>query len=57
MSQGTTPLTHPNAPHNQPFQGAGRKNLTKKNSWWSVTSSNYWRNAKKPKKDRAEKAE
>ena len=57
MSQGTTPLTHPNAPHNQPFQGAGRKNLAKKNSWWSVTSSNYWRNAKKPKKDRAEKSE
>ena len=57
MSQGTTPLTHPKAPHNQPFQGAGRKNLAKKNSWWSVTSSTYWRNAKKPKKDRAEKSE
>lgn len=40
---------HPNAPHNQPFVGAGRKNLTKKHSWWSATSSNYWRNAKKKK--------
>ncbi len=55
MSQGTTPLTHPNAPHNQPFQlRAGRRNLTKKNSWWNPLSQNYFRNAKKSKKDKSE---
>ena len=42
---------HPSNPGNQPFVGAGRKNLTKKNSWWQVGSPKYWRNAgKKPTK-------
>lgn len=52
----TTPLTHPNAPHNQPFCVGARPNKTKKRSWWNASSDSYWRNANK-KKDRKTKAD
>ena len=52
----TTPLTHPNAPHNQPFCVGARPNKTKKRSWWNASSDSYWRNANK-KKDRKAKAD
>ena len=31
---------HPKAPHNQPFQFTGRKNLTKSKAWWQRGSHN-----------------
>lgn len=46
----TTPMTHPNAPHNQPFNVGARPCKSKKNSWWQPLSSNYWRNAKRKTK-------
>ena len=50
----TTPQTHPNAPHNQPFNVGPRQNKTKKNSWWNIHSSSYWRNAGKKNKKNTE---
>ena len=57
MSNKVDYSVHPNNPAAQPFNVGARPNKTKKHSWWSVTSSTYWRNARKPKKDKAEKAE
>ena len=34
--------SHPKNPANQAFVGAGRKNLTKKRSWWNVDSPTWW---------------
>jgi hypothetical protein len=42
-------MYHVKAPHNQPFNVNGRRNLTKKNSWWNTASSSHWRNAQKKK--------
>lgn len=44
---------HVKNPANQPFVGAGRKNLTKKNSWWNASSGTFWRNRSKPKAKKA----
>ncbi len=52
---GTTPLTNPNAPHNQPFNVSARPNKSKKRSWWNLHSDTYWRNARKAKKDKKDK--
>ena len=57
MSQKLQYQNHVSNPAAQPFNVGARPNKTKKHSWWSVTSSSYWRNARKPKKDKAEKAE
>ncbi len=40
---------HPKNPANQAFVGAGKKNLTKKRSWWAVSSPTYWANRNKKK--------
>jgi len=48
---------HPKNPANQPFNGKGRRNLTKKDSWWNAASGKYWRNAQKAKTKPAEKAQ
>lgn len=40
-------LKNPKAPHNQPFNLNGRKNQTKKRSWWSSLSPTYWRDRNK----------
>lgn len=57
MSQKLQYQNHASNPAVQPFNVGARPNKAKKHSWWSVTSSSYWRNARKPKKDKAEKAE
>jgi len=50
MSQKLQYQNHPSNPAAQPFNVGARQNKTKKHSWWSASSSNYWRNARKPKK-------
>lgn len=40
---------HVSNPANQPFNLNGRRNLTKKRSWWSTLSPTYWRTATKGK--------
>lgn len=42
-----TALENPKAPHNQQFNVGARRNKTKVNSWWNVSSSTYWRNKRK----------
>ena len=47
MTQKVNYAAHPGNPANQPFIGAGRKNLTKTKSWWNPASSTYWAARKK----------
>ena len=46
MTQKTNYKNHEKNPANQPFVGAGRKNLTKVRSWWNDASPTSWRNRK-----------
>ena len=50
MAQKLQYQNHASNPAAQPFNVGARPNKTKKNSWWSIHSSNYWRLAKKNKK-------
>lgn len=46
MTEKTNYKNSPKNPANQPFIGAGRKNLTKVRSWWNAVSPTYWANRK-----------
>lgn len=48
---------HPGNPAAQPFQGTGRPNKTKKNSWWHPKSDSFWRNKAKKKDSSRENAD
>lgn len=50
MAQKLQYQNHASNPAAQAFNVGPRPNKTKKNSWWNIHSSNYWRNAGKKKK-------
>ena len=50
MAQKLQYQNHASNPAAQAFNVGARPNKTKKNSWWNIHSSNYWRNAGKKKK-------
>lgn len=54
MMSNTSFRNHVNAPHNQPFNVGAKANRTKKNSWWNIHSSNYWRSREKNKNKKQE---
>lgn len=54
MAQKLQYQNHASNPAAQPFNVGARPNKTKKHSWWSASSSSYWRTAKKPKTKKSE---